>query len=51
MGDTNIILMLFENKELKIISRPKRDEITGSWRNLLNSGFITFALCHIWFNW
>jgi hypothetical protein len=27
-------LRVFENRELKKISEPKRDEITGEWRRL-----------------
>jgi hypothetical protein len=27
---------MFENRELSIIFRPKRDEVTGGWRTLHN---------------
>jgi hypothetical protein len=29
-------LRVFENKVLRRIFRPKRDEVTGGWRNLHN---------------
>jgi hypothetical protein len=29
---------LFENRVLKIIYGPRRDEVTGEWRKLLNAG-------------
>ena len=29
-------LMVFENRLLRIIFEPKRDEVTGEWRKLLN---------------
>jgi hypothetical protein len=31
-------LRVFENKVLRRIFRPKRDEVTGEWRRLHNKG-------------
>jgi hypothetical protein len=33
-------LRVFENRVLRTISGPKRDEVTGGWRQLNNEGFI-----------
>jgi hypothetical protein len=32
---------VFENRVLRIIFGPKREEVMGGWRKLLNEGFIT----------
>jgi hypothetical protein len=32
-------LRVFENRVLRRIFRPKRDEVTGGWRKLHNEGF------------
>jgi hypothetical protein len=33
---TNILLRAFENRVLRRIFGPKRDEVTGEWRKLHN---------------
>jgi hypothetical protein len=40
-------LKVFENRVLRRIFGPKRDEMVGGWRTLLNEGFITCTLCQI----
>ena len=35
---------MFENKVLRKISGPKRDEVTGEWRRLHNEDLYNFLL-------
>ena len=37
-------LRVFENRVLRRIFRPKRNEITGEWRKLNNEGYIDLYL-------
>jgi hypothetical protein len=36
-------LRVFENRVLRRIFGPKRDEVTGGWRNCIMRSFITCA--------
>jgi hypothetical protein len=36
-------LRVFENRVLRRIVGPKRDEVTGEWRKLHNENFIIFS--------
>ena len=40
-----IRLTVFENRVLRRISGPERDEVTGEWRRLHNRSFM---ICIIW---
>jgi hypothetical protein len=40
-------LRVFEGRLLRRIFGPKRDEVTGGWRNLHNEDVITFTLCKV----
>jgi hypothetical protein len=40
-------LRVFENRVLRKIFGPKRDEVTGGWRKLHNRGFVTGRLRQI----
>jgi hypothetical protein len=35
---------VFENRVLRRIFGPRRDEVTGGWRNCITSSFITCTL-------
>jgi hypothetical protein len=35
---------MFENRMLRRIFGPKRDEVTGEWRKLLNKSFMICTL-------
>jgi hypothetical protein len=37
-------LRMFEKRVLRKISRPKRDEVTGGWKNCIMRSFITCTL-------
>jgi hypothetical protein len=34
---------VFQNRVLRRIFGPRRDEVTGEWRKLNNEGFVLFA--------
>jgi hypothetical protein len=38
---------VFENRMLRIIFGPKRDEVKGDWRKLLNRSFIACTIHQI----
>jgi hypothetical protein len=40
-------LRVFENRVLRRIFGPKRDEVTGEWRKCITSNFITCTLCQV----
>jgi hypothetical protein len=40
-------LRVFENRALKRISGPKRDEETGGWKNCIIRRFITCTLLQV----
>jgi hypothetical protein len=42
-------LRVFENRVLRRIFGPKRDEITGEWRRLLNEGLTVYTTQQILF--
>jgi hypothetical protein len=39
-------LRLFENRVLRRIFGPKKDEVTGGWRKLHDEGFHDFTKCY-----
>jgi hypothetical protein len=38
---------VFENRVVRRIFGPKRDEVTGDWRTLMMRSFITSTFSHI----
>jgi hypothetical protein len=40
-------LRVFENKVLRRISGPKRDEVTGEWRKLRNRVYAVYSSANI----
>jgi hypothetical protein len=40
-------LRVFENRVLRKIFRPKRDEVIGGWRTCIMRSFITCILCQV----
>jgi hypothetical protein len=40
-------LRVFENRVLRGIFGPKRNEVTGGWRNCIMRGFITCTLLQV----
>jgi hypothetical protein len=40
-------LRIFENRMLRKISGPKRDEVTGNWKNYIMRSFITCTILQI----
>jgi hypothetical protein len=40
-------LRVFENKVLRRIFGPKRDEVTGGWRNCIMRSFVICTLCQV----
>ena len=44
-----LMLMVFENRVLSKIFGPKRNDITGEWRILLNENFMIYIPVQILF--
>jgi hypothetical protein len=38
---------VFENRVLRRIFGPKRDEMTGEWRKLITKSFMICTLCQV----
>lgn len=47
MRQEEIQTRVFQDRVLKMICGPKRDEVTGNWRNCMTCVFVICVVCHV----